>query len=118
MLYFLLVLGLVPGTSLQLTFSEVLIVAYLLGMALVWRLGLFTTNYHQSKELAALKKRAGRKLGLNDLKAVQLIGRTVVTPPERIARQPLYVRELQSRQYERNIQPERYLLRPRAVYYA
>ena len=118
MLYFLLVLGIVPGTNIRLSFSEVLIIAYILGMIFVWRLGLFTTSYHQSKELAAVKRRAARDLGLYDLTAVQLIGRTIVVPQERISRRPLYFRDQLAHQYERNTHLQRYLVRPDTISFA
>ena len=118
MLYFLLVLGLVPGTNLQLTFSEVLALATLVASILIWRSRLFTSNYHQAKELNKLKRRVASNIGIYDVSAVQLIGRTIVTPPERTFARPLYVRAGQSRQYAQSNRPERYSFHPRTVFAA
>lgn len=92
MLYFLLVLGLVPGTSIQLTFLEVMMLTGGIFLIFIWRLRLFTESYHQASELASIRRRASRKLSLDELKMAQWIPRTTLAPPERISRSELYSR--------------------------
>lgn len=118
MLDFLLVLGLVPGTNFQLSFSEIALFAILLNLLFAWRLRLFTRRYHQAHELAALKRRAKRRLIWNGIMPEQSTDRRVVTPQERTSRHLLYARGWQAHQYARSNQPERSYFRPRSAFAA
>lgn len=118
MLYFLLVLGIVPGTNFQVSFEDVLALAALLLLLFIWRLRLFTSTYHQEHELSVVSRRARRRLNSYELSSVQLTGHKAVAPQERISRRPLYVRGPLIRQYERSMMPQRYLVRPETVSFA
>ena len=107
MLDFLLVLGQIPGTGLQLTFTDILLLTSLLIIAFTWRMRLFTYGYRQAHELSVLKHKALRQLGINKVSSGRSIRRKVVVPPERIYRRPFVSGRQSVPRYVRNTLPTR-----------
>jgi hypothetical protein len=87
MLEYLLVLGQVPGTKLQLTFLEVLFFSYFLILCLIWslryKIGRLNSQYFQLLRLRRQAKRELRKLGIKTAKSTH---RRVLTLPRHTSR--------------------------------